>query len=83
MRTTLDIADDVLLAVKDLAQRQGSSAGAVISELARRGLHATPPPRNSRGKPSALQALGIRPLPRRGAVVSNEIVNRLRDDAGI
>ena len=37
MRTTLDIEDDVLQAAKELAQREGSTAGQVISALARRG----------------------------------------------
>ena len=35
MRTTLDIEDDVLLAAKELARRSGSSAGQVLSRLAR------------------------------------------------
>jgi hypothetical protein len=38
MRTTLDIDDDVLLAAKERARRERTSAGAVISELARRAL---------------------------------------------
>ena len=38
MRTTLDIEDDVLQAAKELAQREGGTAGRVISTLARRGL---------------------------------------------
>lgn len=38
MRTTLDIADDVLAAAKAIAREQGKSAGAVVSELARNGL---------------------------------------------
>jgi hypothetical protein len=38
MRTTLDIADDVLAAAKELARQQGKSAGEVISTLARRAL---------------------------------------------
>lgn len=38
MRTTLDIEDDVLQAAKELAQREGSTAGQIISLLARRGL---------------------------------------------
>jgi hypothetical protein len=38
MRTTLDIEDDVLQAAKELARREGRTAGQVISELARRSL---------------------------------------------
>ena len=38
MRTTLDIDDDVLQAAKELATLRGSTAGKVLSELARRAL---------------------------------------------
>ncbi len=38
MRTTLDIEDAVLAAVKEIAEARNSTAGEVISELARRGL---------------------------------------------
>jgi hypothetical protein len=38
MRTTLDIDDDILQAAKELAAAKGSTAGKVLSELARRGL---------------------------------------------
>ena len=37
-RTTLDIDDDVMAAARDLASGGGRSIGAVISDLARRGL---------------------------------------------
>ena len=78
MRTTLDIADDVLQAAKDLARRENKTAGEVISELARAALTAPQP------GPLKAQELrshyGIRPFPRRGnAVVTNELVNKLRE----
>lgn len=38
MRTTLDLDDDILQAAKELAVARGSTAGKVLSELARRGL---------------------------------------------
>lgn len=38
MRTTLDIEADVLQAAKEIAAREGQTAGQVLSELARRGL---------------------------------------------
>jgi hypothetical protein len=38
VRTTLDIADDVLLAARELAAEERRSIGAVITDLARRGL---------------------------------------------
>ncbi len=38
MRTTLNIDDDVLRAAKELARLRGSTAGAIVSELARETL---------------------------------------------
>jgi len=38
MRTTLNIDDDVLRAVKEIARLRGTSAGAILSELARESL---------------------------------------------
>jgi len=38
MRTTLDIDDDVLLAVKEIANASDETAGKVLSNLARKGL---------------------------------------------
>ena len=76
MRTTLNVDDDILLTVKELARRDGRSAGAVLSELARRGLSA--------GTPDTAAAdrgfYGFHPLPARGRPVTNELINRLRDE---
>ena len=76
MRTTLDIDDDVLEAARDLARRQMKTAGRVISELARRGLSA--PRAESSKAPKPLH--GFRPFPRRGGIVTNEAIDRLRED---
>jgi hypothetical protein len=38
MRTTLDVDDDVLQAVKELAANRGTTAGRVLSDLARKAL---------------------------------------------
>ena len=77
MRTTLDIEQDVLLAVKDMARRQKRTAGQVISELTRRALTQVP---GGPGTHESKVFYGFRPLPKRGGVVSNELVNRLRED---
>lgn len=77
MRTTITIDDDVLLAAKGLARRDGSSIGTVISELARKGLNAG----SSIGAPPELDGFhGFRPLPKRGKPVTNELIDRLRED---
>jgi hypothetical protein len=78
MRTTLDIADDVLAAAKERARREKRTTGEVISELARSALVAPPALAAKASEPRA--HYGIRPFPRRGdAVVTNELVNKLRE----
>jgi hypothetical protein len=77
MRTTLDIADDVLQAAKDRARRENKTAGEVISELARSALTAAPPALATR---AAKSLHGFRPLPRRGGLVTNELIGKLRED---
>lgn len=89
MRTTLDIDDDILFAAKELARREKKSLGQVISDLARRAF-ATPPPGPTNTEAQApskvserLATYGVHPLPKRGGVVSNELIDRLRDAEGI
>lgn len=74
MRTTLDIDEDVLQSAKELAARRGTTAGRILSELARAAL--TPRTRSARKRN------GVPILPeRKGAgIVTMEIVNRLRDE---
>jgi hypothetical protein len=77
MRTTLDIDDDVLQAVKERARRANTTAGQVISELARHALSA-PSPAPPVREPKAVH--GFKPLPSRGGIVTNELIDRLRED---
>lgn len=85
MRTTLDIDDDILAAVKELARRRGCSAGRVVSNLSRQALtqvDADGPgssgqvPRDSRG------VGGFRPFCSRGSPVTNAAIDALRDGDG-
>jgi hypothetical protein len=76
VRTTLDIAEDVLLAVKERARRQGRSAGEVLSELARDAL--TRPPAHEVAEPESFY--GFEPLPHRGPAVSNGLIDRLLEE---
>ncbi len=76
MRTTLDIEEDVLFAAKDLARREKKTAGQIISELARKGLAGAQT--SAAREPKAIY--GFRPFPREGRVVSNELINKLRED---
>lgn len=75
MRTTLDIADDVLAAAKELARREQRTVGQVVSDLLRKALTAPAPVSVVR---EAKAVYGVRPFPRRGGVVTNELVDQLR-----
>ena len=74
MRTTLDVDDDVLQAAKELAAVRKSTAGKVLSELARRGLAAPRPARVRNGVP----LLASRPAG--AAKPTMKRVNELRDE---
>jgi len=77
MRTTLDIAEDVLLAAKALARHEHKSAGQVLSELARKGLAVST---GASDLNSEEEFLGFKPLPARGVIVTSELVERLREE---
>lgn len=87
MRTTLDIADDVLYAAKEIAQREKKPLGTIISDLARRAfLNPAGAAAGAASDPQVSERLalyGINPLPSRGGLVSNELVDRLREADGI
>ena len=77
MRTTVDLDDDVLQAVKELAQLRNSTAGKILSDLARKAL-----------QPSVTARVKVRngvPLMPRQAPGSPKMtmatVNALRDEA--
>ena len=74
MRTTLDIDDELLLTVKEIAHQTKSTAGSVVSGLLRESL-----------QPKSFKLEyrnGIPLLPRRpnGPVVTSELVNRLLNE---
>lgn len=74
MRTTLDIDDDILEATKSLARQSDRTAGAVLSELARRALTTSAPSKSTRG------GVGVFvPFESRGGLVTNEQIDRLRE----
>lgn len=79
MRTTLDIEDDVLQAAKELARRERSTAGRVISALARRGLTGAVSNESS----SSRFRSGVPLLPSRGEVATLEHVLNLVDKEGV
>ena len=75
MRTTLDLDEDVLQAAKELAAARGTTAGKIISELARKGLAPAAAARRVRN--------GVPLLPRQPSGsprMTLKLVNTLRDD---
>jgi hypothetical protein len=85
MRTTLDIEDDVLAAVKDLARLQQRTAGEVISSLARSALTgaATSANRPADGVSEPKAFYGFESFGANGKLVTNEHIDDLRDREGI
>jgi hypothetical protein len=84
MRTTIDIDDDLLAAAKEIARRERSTAGQVVSRLLRHSLTggADRSAVASRGRRSGVA--GFVPFPARpGVLVTNEQVNRLREAEGL
>ena len=72
MRTTLDIADDVVAAAKELAAAERRSLGSVISELARRGL--TP------ARVDADEGLPVIRVPGGSPAITPDMVRRALDE---
>lgn len=76
MRTTLDIEDDILEAAKEIARREKSTVGRVISRLAREGLAGS---RVRKGRSSRVRA-GVPLVSSRGEVVTLEHVQKLEEE---
>jgi hypothetical protein len=83
MRTTLDLDNDVLDAAKEMARRERITAGQLISRLLRERLTGVASGAAPIAGEPAVNAAGFRPLPARGVLVNNDLVNRLRDQEGV
>jgi Arc/MetJ family transcription regulator len=80
MRTTLDIDEDLLAAAKELARKEGSTAGQVVSRLLRRSLTGQQAATGGKRRSAA----GFEPFPAKaGVVITNDVVNALRDAEGV
>lgn len=82
MRTTLNIDTELLVAAKQLAERENKTAGQVISELLRQALS------TRAGDMQTTEILnrdlsGFQPVPSRGGIVTNEHINTLREELGV
>lgn len=74
MRTTLDLEEDVLLAAKEIARRRGVTIGKVMSDLARQALKREVTVTSRHGLP-------VFPIQPNAGVVTQELVNQLRDES--
>ena len=75
MRTTLNLDDDVLRAVKEIARLRESTAGEVLSALAREALRAEASPGAMRNGVPLLDPVAD------AGIVTTEAVDDLLDDA--
>lgn len=73
MRTTLDLDPDILQAAKELAEVYGSTAGKVLSDLARKGLKSPRTAWVRNGVPLLPESPDARPI-------TMQRVNELRDE---
>jgi hypothetical protein len=74
VRTTLDLDEDILHAAKEIAAARGTTAGKVLSELARKALTPSRTARVRNGVPLLSRRPAGAPRP------TLELVNRLRDE---
>ena len=74
MRTTLNLADDILHVAKQLAQQRGATVGQVISDLTRQALEPKSRPRMRNGVPLFVPKAGARKP-------HLALVNELRDES--
>lgn len=73
IRTTIAIDDDVLAAARAIARQRNQTVGRIVSELARQSLRPPAAGAERNGIP-------LLPVREKGAVVTLEIVNALRDE---
>jgi hypothetical protein len=96
MRTTLDIADDMLFLAKDFARRDKKTLGEVVSDLMRQAVSAPSEPAQSLSrakeksteteKQRRLREMGWVTFPSSaagGGIVTNEMIRRIREEEGI
>ncbi len=95
MRTTVDIADDVLFAAKDFARRDKKTLGEVLTDWGRiilQNPQTLQAPKKSGKKQMAeseidrkFREMGFVTFPSRkgGGVATNEMINRIREEEGI
>jgi hypothetical protein len=82
MRTTLDIDADILETAKEIARKEKRTAGAVISDLARRGFYGMEQ-LVAESSETYQTRNGVPLLPPTGSIVSESTIRKIRDTEGI
>ena len=75
MRMKINSVDDVLSAATKIAPRAKTSSGNIVSEPANNGLKAS----DGLAACQSGAVYGFRPFPKAGRIVSNDLINQLRD----
>jgi len=83
MRTTIDLDYDTLVAAKEVARMENVSLGKVISRLVRQALTGGAAQQAGNVPEATATATGFVPFAPRGAVISNGLIDRLRDAEGV
>ena len=84
MRATLNIDDDVLQAIRDIAKSESRPAGAVVSDLLRQALTGADRSAAEESLEQPAAEFGFRPFRKRGGrPITNEMIDRLRGEAGV
>lgn len=81
MRTTIDIEPDVLAAAKEIARQQRVGVGKVISKLVREALTGQASTQGAAGTHET--QTGFVPFPARGVLITDELIDRLREAENI
>lgn len=79
MRTTLDLDPDVLQAAKEIAQKERTTAGQIISKLVRQALVGSKP----HSEDVFVYKNGLPVLASRGEIITLEHVQQIMDEEGI
>lgn len=77
MRTTLDLDEDILERARMLARQRGASLGKEVSRLVRKALEEPPACHDGVG------VGGFEPFPAERRVVTDALVDGLRDQEGV
>ena len=81
MRTTLNLTEDVLIAARNVAQRERLSLGDAVSVLVRRGASVQAPAQADQSRPALRGRFAL--LPVRDEIITPQRIRDLMDREGI